>query len=82
MVWNLPSYGSINITEDAIEWTSDASLNFDFWITTTNSSKPEGSVYAQLLHHYVDAVGHAAKMPFYSTGFIQCKDRYRNQSQV
>lgn len=81
-VWNLPSYGSINITETSIEWTSDASLNYDIWITTTNSSTTTGSQYAELMHHYVDAVGHAARMPYYSTGFIQCKDRYRNQSQL
>lgn len=52
---------------------------------------------AQLLHNYVDVVGHAMPMPFWSTGFIQvklcielnfcscsaqCKDRYRNQSQL
>ena len=45
---------------------------------------PAGGVspYAELLSHYVDAVGHASTMPYYSTGFIQCKDRYRNQSQV
>jgi alpha-D-xyloside xylohydrolase len=82
-VWNLPSYGAINITDSAIEWASDTSLNEDIWITTTNvTTPPEGSPYAQLMHRYVDAVGHAARMPFYSTGFIQCKDRYRNQSQV
>ena len=82
-VWNLPSYGAINITDEAIEWSSDASLNQDIWITTTAaSSNATRSPYAELMHRYVDAVGHASKMPFYSTGFIQCKDRYRNQTQV
>eukprot|EP01043_Picozoa_sp_COSAG02_P058814 COSAG02_NODE_7384_length_3039_cov_9.723391_1_plen_496_part_00 len=83
-VWNLPSYGTVNVTDTAIEWSSDASLNEDIWITTTSATDPPvgKSVFAELMHHYVDAVGHAAKMPTYSTGFIQCKDRYRNQSQV
>jgi alpha-D-xyloside xylohydrolase len=83
-VWNLPSYGTVNVTDTAIEWSSDASLNEDIWITTTPATDPAvgKSVFAELMHHYVDAVGHAAKMPAYSTGFIQCKDRYRNQSQV
>lgn len=83
-MWNLPSYGSVNVTNTEIMWKSDASLNSDIWITTTNTTAPAPgkSVYANLLNNYVDAVGHAAKMPAYSTGFIQCKDRYRNQSQV
>lgn len=83
-VWNLPSYGTVNVTDTSIEWSSDASMNQDIWITTTSATDPPvgKSVFAELMHHYVDAVGHAAKMPTYSTGFIQCKDRYRNQSQV
>lgn len=30
----------------------------------------------------VDSVGHAPQMPYYATGFVQCKDRYRNQTQL
>lgn len=37
---------------------------------------------ASLLHRYVDATGHAAPLPYYATGFIQSKDRYRNTSQL
>lgn len=81
-VWNLPSYGYVNATEEAIEWNSVAALNADFWITTTSSATSTATPFNDLLQHYVDAVGHAPPMPFYSTGFIQCKDRYRNQSQV
>lgn len=40
------------------------------------------SPYANLMSNYIDAVGHAPTMPYYSTGFIQCKDRYRNQTQL
>ena len=38
--------------------------------------------YGELLHNFVDVAGHATPMPAWSTGFIQCKDRYRNQTQV
>lgn len=89
-VWNLPSLGAVTLNQQKIEWTSASTLGVDFWITTTASDhshrasdghkKP--STYAQLLHNYVDAVGHATPMPFWSTGFIQCKDRYRNQTQL
>ena len=39
-------------------------------------------MYGELLHNFVDVAGHATPMPVWSTGFIQCKDRYRNQTQV
>jgi alpha-D-xyloside xylohydrolase len=35
-----------------------------------------------MLHNYVDAVRHAPPMPSYVAGFWQCKNRYRNQTQV
>lgn len=54
------------------------------WISTTPASvdiaKPTArSFLLDLMHSYVDVVGHASPMPFWTTGFIQCKDRYRNQ---
>ena len=78
-LWNLPSYGNVSITPEKVSWFSAASLNVDFWITTTPSSSLS---YPSLLHRFVDAVGHAPAMPFYSTGFIQSKNRYRRQEQV
>ena len=84
-VWNSPAYGYNSITEDEITWYANATLGVDMWITTTSAGfdpKSGASPYAELLSNYVDAVGHASTMPYYSTGFIQCKDRYRNQSQV
>jgi len=84
-VWNSPAYGYVDLSETAITWMANATLGVDMWITTTSTDfDPASGVspYAQLLANYVDAVGHASTMPFYSTGFIQCKDRYRNQSQL
>ena len=84
-VWNSAAYGSVSITEQAITWQANATLCVDMWITTTPTDfDPRSGVspYALLLSQYVDAVGHASTMPYYATGFIQCKDRYRNQSQV
>jgi len=83
-VWNLPSYGYTNLTENSLQWFSNATLTIDMWITTTSTefNANTTSQYTQLLSNYVDAVGHAPTMPYYSTGFIQCKDRYRNQTQL
>jgi alpha-glucosidase (family GH31 glycosyl hydrolase) len=84
-VWNSPAYGYTDISETEITWFANATLGADMWITTTSAgfdATSGKSPYAELLKHYVDAVGHASTMPYYSTGFIQCKDRYRNQTQV
>lgn len=109
-LWNSPSYGSVNISGDAITWFSNATRNVDFWVTTTPADQAAAagtdrgqaqaaaeadplplpadpalsSPYASLLRRYMDAVGHAAAdgLPYYATGFIQCKDRYRNQTQL
>ena len=89
--WNLPSLGDVSIGEDKIEWSSYATLGVDMWISTTPAGSapeanavvdPHRSFYLDLLHQWVDVSGHPTPMPFWTTGFIQCKDRYRNQSQV
>ena len=84
-VWNSPAYGYVNVSDASTEWFANATLGVDMWITTTSVDfDPSAGVspFAQLLSNYVDAVGHASTMPFYSTGFVQCKDRYRNQTQL
>lgn len=60
-------------------------MGVDVWLSALPADfVPGGAVspFRSLLAQYVDAVGHAPQMPFYATGFIQCKDRYRNQSQL
>jgi alpha-D-xyloside xylohydrolase len=84
-VWNSPAYGFVDLSETALVWMANATLGVDMWITTLpDDFTPGGPVspFTPLLSNYVDAVGHASTMPFYSTGFIQCKDRYRNQTQL
>lgn len=74
-LWNVPSYGAVNASAgDGIVWIANATSAVDMWIST--------GAYSQLLAQYADAVGHAPPMPYYATGFIQSKNRYRNQSQL
>ena len=92
LLWAASSYGVVDLQPTAHNWTSFALLNVDFWITTTpappgvpqshTSDPAASSPMAALLHNYVDAVGHATPMPPYVAGFWQCKNRYRNQTQV
>ena len=80
-LWNLPSYGNLSITPTSITWCSAASRNVDFWVTTTPANVHSTS-YASLLQQFVEVVGRAPVMPFYASGFIQSKNRYRSQEQL
>ncbi len=83
-LWATPSYGNVSLTEQALIWTAFAVPALDIWITTLPPPPvaPTFSPLAVLLNRYVDAVGHAAPMPFYASGFWQCKNRYRSQDQL
>ena len=67
-------------------FNASSTATVDMWITTT----PDDAVFdaahphpfLALLEQYADAVGHAPPMPAFAAGFIACKDRYRNQSQL
>ena len=84
-LWDLPTYGYMSLSNDGIQWFANATQGgiVDFWVTTTPSDLPAGgSPYPSLLKQYADAVGHAPQLPAFATGFIQSKDRYRNQTQL
>jgi hypothetical protein len=84
-LWNMPSYGTFNLSNAALAFASNATMNADFWITTTPASFTNGtgvSPVALLLANDAGAVGQPAPLPFYATGFIQCKNRYRSQAQL
>eukprot|EP01044_Picomonas_judraskeda_P021272 COSAG03_NODE_4967_length_1376_cov_68.654237_1_plen_50_part_10 len=34
-LWNLASYGHFHVGADAISWSSNATLQIDYWVTTT-----------------------------------------------
>lgn len=80
---NLPGYGVVNASASGVTWSINATMNVDMWLTTTPAdADPAVSPHVYLLGRYIDAVGHAGPMPGYLTGFIQSKNRYRNQSQL
>ena len=80
-VWNSPALGRVALSEDRITWVANATLAVDMWIS---APEPEHTAapYPDLLAQYAAAVGPPLPMPSWSTGFIQCKDRYRNQTQL
>ena len=83
VLWNVPAFGSANFSDTTLAWEATTATQIDLWIAVTPASlSPGESPLAPLLRGYVDVTGHAPKLPFWATGFWQCKNRYRNQSQV
>ena len=81
LVWNSAAYGAVALSSDGgSEWQSWAGSQLDIWVTTHSGASPPG--YNELLSHYADSVGHAPMAPSFALGFIQSKDRYRNQTQL
>ncbi len=81
LLWNAPSYGTISIDEGGMAFNSSALSFVDLWITTACAAC-SAAPFPSLFQQAVDAMGHAPPLPSFATGFIQCKDRYRNQSQL
>jgi alpha-glucosidase (family GH31 glycosyl hydrolase) len=82
-----PGYGWLRVDEapSTSVFNASSSATIDLWITTTPGtpvfSASEPHPLLALLSQYADAVGYAPPMPFFASGFIASKDRYRNQSQ-
>lgn len=82
-LWNSPGYGYVDFGPSGTTWFANATQNVDFWVVTTppaETGTSTGAMLKALLARYVDVVGHAPPMPAYATGFIQSKNRYRNQA--
>jgi alpha-D-xyloside xylohydrolase len=86
VLFNSPSYGYLNVSAApySSSYYSNATLCLDLWVSTVPVAAPRnsGAVFPALLSNLADATGHAIPMPFFATGFIQSKDRYRNQTQL
>lgn len=48
----------------------------DIWITTTQANSPNPT--GDILSNYVDTTGHAPSLPYFASGFWQCKVIYIN----
>ena len=86
LLFNLPAFGAVEYNDTGSFWRADAALQADIWVATTADSPPHagaaGSPWAQLQLAYADATGHAPALPGWATGFWQCKNRYKNRTQL
>ena len=74
-LWHNPALGRVELGHTRTRWTADMTDGVDYWITT-------GDAPGDLLSHYVDATGHAPRLPAWASGFWQCKLRYKTQAEL
>jgi len=73
-LWNNPSLGRAEFAGNHTRFVSYGCHQMDYFITT-------GDTYAEIMSHYIDAVGHASPYPYWASGFWQCKLRYKTEQE-
>jgi alpha-D-xyloside xylohydrolase len=74
-LWNHPGIGRVELGTTATRWVSEATRQWDYWITAADEP-------AALLRAYGEAVGRAPMLPEWASGFWQCKLRYKTQAEL
>ena len=74
-LWNDPSIGQAVFGNNYTEWTSRATKEMDYWITSADSPR-------SIIENYTSVTGHADMFPEDLMGLWQCKLRYRTQDEV
>src|ERR1700760_4900751 len=75
LLWNHPGVGRVELGTTATRWVSEATRQWDYWITAATGP-------AQVMRQYGDVAGRAPMMPDWATGFWQCKLRYKTQDEL
>ena len=75
LLWNNPSLGRVELGRNRTRWVSDGCRQIDYYVTV-------GDTYGAIMENYADATGHAPEMPYWASGFWQCKLRYRTQEEL
>ena len=73
-LWNNPSLGRAEFGNNRTRWVAHGCKQIDYYITTGNSN-------AEIMEHYADVSGHAPLLPYWASGFWQCKNRYKTQEE-
>ncbi len=73
-LWNNPSMGRAEFGNNMTRWISRGCRQVDYYLTT-------GDSYAEIMEHYAEVTGHAPVLPYWASGFWQCKNRYKTQEE-
>ena len=73
-LWNMPSTGLCELSNNRTRWTSDAARQIDYVIM--------GGTPREVIMTLADLTGHAPVMPHWATGFWQSRLRYETQDEV
>jgi len=74
-LWNHPGIGRVELGTTATRWVSEATRQWDYWITAADEP-------GDLLRRYTGVTGRAPVFPEWAAGFWQCKLRYRTQDEL
>lgn len=87
ILFNSPTLGGVDINVTSISWSIVAPAGnqrlrqqFDFLVTTHASGAQNADKPFQIIEKYVDAVGHARKLPY--PGYWHSKNRYHSQDEL
>lgn len=75
MLWNNPSLGRVELGQNRTRWVSEGCKQIDYYITA-------GTNYAEIMENYASVTGHAPELPYWASGFWQCKLRYESQQEL
>lgn len=73
-IWNNPSVGTVELALNRTRWSSEASKFIDYVVIGGNPK--------QVSETLADLTGHAPEIPYWATGFWQCRLRYETQEML
>ena len=80
-LWNMPNYGGVEFGAQNTTWTGYSAKQIDYWIGTF-AEKSNVVPFGDIMHSYVDAVGHAPMLPSTVAGYWHSKNRYSSQDEI
>jgi alpha-D-xyloside xylohydrolase len=66
----------------AVSWTAVAATQTDYFVTIPDSDASGSDAANQVMHGYVDAVGHVPVLPEYAAGYWHSRNRYASQDEL
>ena len=87
----MPNYGGVDFGPSSTNWTATDAAQVDYFIAVAGKpaaasaetvSRDGPSDGEQIMHAFVDAVGHSPVLPEWGVGYWHSKNRYATQQQI